>query len=47
MLFTNAATITMPLGFGLLAAATTPALPMWLMAVALLAARWPAAQLKS
>lgn len=47
MLFTNAATITMPLGFGLLAAATTPALPMWLMAGALLAARWPAAQLKS
>lgn len=47
MLFTNAATIAMPLGFGLLAAVTTPALPMWLMAAVLLAARWPAAKLKT
>lgn len=39
MLFTNAATIAMPVGFGLLAAATTSAAPMWLMAAVLLAAR--------
>ncbi len=41
MLFTNAATISMPIGFGLLAAATTSAAPMWLMAALLLAARVP------
>jgi MFS family permease len=45
MLFTNAATIAMPVGFGLLAAATTQAAPMWLMAALLLAARWPLARL--
>jgi MFS family permease len=44
MLFTNAATIAMPLGFGFLAAAT-PAAPMWLMAALLLAARLPAQRL--
>jgi predicted MFS family arabinose efflux permease len=42
MLFTNAATIAVPLGFGLLAAATTSAAPMWLMAAMLLWARVPA-----
>lgn len=41
MLFTNAATIAMPAAFGLLAAATTSAAPMWLMAALLLAARVP------
>jgi predicted MFS family arabinose efflux permease len=45
MLFTNAATIAMPAGFGLLAAATTPAAPMWVMAAVLVAARWPARRL--
>jgi MFS family permease len=45
MLFTNAATIAMPLGFGLFAAATTSAAPMWLMAALLLAARMPVRQL--
>ncbi len=45
MLFTNAATISMPLLFGLLAAATGNAAPMWLMAVMLVAARWPARRL--
>jgi predicted MFS family arabinose efflux permease len=47
MLFTNAATIAMPASFGLLAAATTSAAPMWLMAAALVAARWPARRLKA
>ena len=46
MLFTNAATISMPLAFGLLAAATTSAAPMWLMAAMLVATRWPLAQLR-
>ena len=45
MLFTNAATISMPLMFGLLAAATTNAAPMWLMAAMMVAARWPAKRL--
>jgi MFS family permease len=45
MLFTNAATIAMPLLFGLLATATTSAAPMWLMAALLVAARWPARRL--
>ena len=45
MLFTNAATIAMPVGFGLLAAATTSAAPMWFMAAVLLAARIPARRL--
>lgn len=45
MVFTNAATIAMPLLFGVLAAATTVAAPMWLMAAMLLAARWPAGRL--
>ena len=46
MLFTNAATVSMPLAFGLLAAATTSAAPMWLMAAMLVATRWPLAQLR-
>jgi MFS family permease len=46
MLFTNAATIAMPVGFGLLAAITSPGAPMWLMAAVLVAARWPAAKVK-
>ncbi len=39
MLATNGATIAMPVGFGLLAAATTAAAPLWLMAALLLAAQ--------
>jgi predicted MFS family arabinose efflux permease len=46
MVFTNVATIAMPTGFGFLAAVSTTAAPMWLMAVLLIAARWPAQQLK-
>lgn len=46
MVLTNAATIAMPLLFGVLAAATTVAAPMWLMAALLLAARWPANRLE-
>lgn len=45
MLFINSATVAMPAGFGMLAAATALAAPMWLMAAALLAARWPASKL--
>ncbi len=45
MLFTNAATIAMPVGFGFLAAASASAAPMWLMAALLLAARVPVARL--
>ena len=44
MLCTNAATIVMPLLFGLLAAATVPAAPMWLMGAIVLLAQWPAAR---
>ena len=47
MLFTNAATIAMPLLFGLIAAASSYAVPMWLMAAMLIAARWPVARLKT
>lgn len=46
MVFTNVATIAMPAGFGLLAAVLSTAAPMWLMAGLLIAARWPALQLK-
>ncbi|MES2959029.1 MAG: MFS transporter [Pseudomonadota bacterium] len=46
MVFTNVATITMPVGFGLLALVAGNAAPMWLMAAMLVAARWPARQLK-
>lgn len=40
MLATNAATIVMPVGFGLLAATTTSAAPLWLMASLVLLAQW-------
>jgi MFS family permease len=46
MLFTNAATIVMPSGFGLLAAASVAAAPLWLMAGLLVAAQWPAGALR-
>jgi len=42
MLVTNGATVAMPVGFGLLAAATVAAAPLWLMAGLLVAAQWPA-----
>ncbi|MCX2860948.1 MFS transporter [Paucibacter sp. PLA-PC-4] len=45
MLATNGATITMPVGFGLLAAATTAAAPLWLMAALLLVAQVPAVRI--
>lgn len=44
MLCTNAATITMPLVFGALAASTLPAAPMWLMGALVLLAQWPASR---
>ncbi|OWQ93449.1 hypothetical protein CDN99_02965 [Roseateles aquatilis] len=47
MLATNGATIAMPLGFGALATASAAAAPMWLMASLLIAAQWPARQLRS
>jgi MFS family permease len=45
MLTINGATVAMPAGFGMLAAATALAAPMWLMAAALLVAQWPARRL--
>jgi MFS family permease len=42
MLVGNTATLSMPAGFGLLAAATALAAPMWVMTGVLLAAQWPA-----
>ncbi|PZP34595.1 MAG: hypothetical protein DI603_06495 [Roseateles depolymerans] len=45
MLTVNGATVGMPAAFGLLAAATVVAAPMWLMAAALAAAWWPARRL--
>jgi MFS family permease len=45
MLTLNGATVGMPMGFGMLAAATALAAPMWVMAAALLAAQWPARKL--
>ena len=45
MVFTNAATIAMPIGFGFLAVATTTGAPMWLMAALVMAAHWPARRL--
>jgi predicted MFS family arabinose efflux permease len=41
MLAINGATITMPVGFGLLASATVAAAPMWLMAGLLVGVQWP------
>ncbi len=46
MLVINSATVSMPTGFGLLAAATAPAAPLWLMAGCLTAAQWPARKLQ-
>jgi predicted MFS family arabinose efflux permease len=42
MLATNSATISVPVGFGLLATATAASAPMLLMASLLLLAQWPA-----
>jgi MFS family permease len=44
MLCSNAATIVMPLGFGLLAGATEAVAPMWLMGGLVLLAQWPASR---
>jgi MFS family permease len=46
MLATNGATVAMPLGFGLLASASVAAAPLWLMAGLLIAAQWPARQIR-
>jgi len=45
MLFVNGATMAMPAGFGILAAATALAAPMWLMASLLVLAQAPARRL--
>ena len=45
MLTVNSATVAMPAGFGMLAAATALTAPMWLMASLLLLAQWPARKL--
>jgi len=45
MLTVNGATVAMPAGFGMLAAATALAAPMWLMASVLLLAQLPARKL--
>lgn len=47
MLTVNGATVAMPAGFGLLAAATALAAPMWLMASVLVLAQWPARRLRT
>ncbi|MCV2370113.1 MFS transporter [Roseateles oligotrophus] len=47
MVATNGATVAMPIGFGLLAAASVSAAPLWLMAGILLLAQWPARMLRS
>jgi MFS family permease len=47
MLIVNGGTVSMPAGFGALAAATALAAPMWLMASALMLAQWPARKLRS
>jgi len=47
MLTLNGATVGMPVGFGMLAAATALTAPMWVMAGALLLAQWPARGLRS
>ena len=46
MLATNGATIVMPLSFGFLAALAGPAAPLWLMGSLVLAAQWPARQIR-
>jgi uncharacterized membrane protein YhiD involved in acid resistance len=45
MLTLNSATVGMPIGFGMLAAATALTAPMWVMAGALLLAQLPARKL--
>ncbi|TDM06742.1 MAG: MFS transporter [Ideonella sp. MAG2] len=47
MLATNAATIVMPLSFGVLAAASVPWAPMWLMAGLVLLAQIPASRIQA
>jgi MFS family permease len=47
MLVTNGATIVMPTGFGLLAAATVPAAPLWLMGSLVLGAQLAARRIES
>ena len=46
MLCTNGVTVFLPLCFGVLSAVTSPAAPLWLMALLVLAAQWPAAQVR-
>ena len=46
MLIVNGGTVSMPTGFGVLAAATALAAPMWLMATLLMLAQWPARALQ-
>jgi MFS family permease len=46
MLTVNAATIAMPIGFGLLATTVVAAAPMWMMAGLLVVAQWPAGALR-
>lgn len=46
MMCTNGATVGMPLAFGFLTAATTPAAPLWMMAVVVMAAQWPASVIR-
>ncbi|HEY1398230.1 MFS transporter, partial [Roseateles sp.] len=47
MLAANGATVAMPLGFGVLAAASVAAAPLWLMASILVGAQWAARQIES
>jgi len=42
MLVSNGATVAMPLGFGMLASASVPFAPLWLMASLLIGAQWSA-----
>jgi hypothetical protein len=42
MTVTNAATVGMPMLFGLMSASMATAAPLWLMAALLLMAQWPA-----
>lgn len=46
MTITNAATVGMPMLFGLMSAALTTAAPLWLMSALLLLAQWPASSLR-
>ena len=47
MLASYGATVAMPLGFGVLAAASVAAAPLWLMASILVGAQWAARQIES